>query len=147
MSPVETASAVFNRLGSSVPLLKQIVINARECLTNPAAFPDIKGSIDSYLPYSIFGSTPNVRQNSTCKEEKQPAHEDESRGHVKATPVKEEPAELMNKTNAKPCEKLSKSGKEISRSKKEVKKRIGQIFGEAAQGNDKEGEEDEEEAE
>ncbi|KJH45184.1 GTP-binding domain protein [Dictyocaulus viviparus] len=43
----------------------QAVINARECLTNPAAFRDIKETIDSYLPYSVFGSSPMTSPRST----------------------------------------------------------------------------------
>ncbi|KAK5971439.1 hypothetical protein GCK32_015241, partial [Trichostrongylus colubriformis] len=60
LTPLEGVAAVISRLGSSGPLLNQVMVNARECLTNPAAFPEVKQSIDSYLPFSIFGTTPAV---------------------------------------------------------------------------------------
>ncbi|RCN45271.1 Ras family protein [Ancylostoma caninum] len=45
MSPTQALAAVVGRLGSSGPLLRQIMVNARECVLNPAAFPDIKQSV------------------------------------------------------------------------------------------------------
>ncbi|KAK6047818.1 hypothetical protein COOONC_14677, partial [Cooperia oncophora] len=45
LTPLEGVAAVLSRLGSSGPLLNQIFVNARECLTNPAAFPEAKQSV------------------------------------------------------------------------------------------------------
>lgn len=66
MSPLQGVAAVLSRLGSSGPLLKQVAVNVRECLTNPAAFPNVKESIDSYLPFSLFGTTPAPPSNSAA---------------------------------------------------------------------------------
>ncbi|EYC02413.1 hypothetical protein Y032_0100g3281 [Ancylostoma ceylanicum] len=44
MSPTQAMAAVASKLGSSGPLLRQIMVNARECVMNPAAFPDVKQS-------------------------------------------------------------------------------------------------------
>ncbi|KAL6728504.1 hypothetical protein Aduo_010274 [Ancylostoma duodenale] len=69
MSPTQALAAVASRLGSSGPLLRQIMVNARECIMNPAAFPDVKQSLSSLLPFNIFGTepTPEVNNNNTVK--------------------------------------------------------------------------------
>uniref|UniRef100_A0A0N4YZG8 SCY1-like protein 2 n=1 Tax=Nippostrongylus brasiliensis TaxID=27835 RepID=A0A0N4YZG8_NIPBR len=73
MTPLQGVAAVLSRLGSSGPLLKQIVVNVRECIANPAAFPDMKESdalqIDSYLPFSLFGTTPTTAVNKLAIED------------------------------------------------------------------------------
>ncbi|KAK6740504.1 hypothetical protein RB195_008768 [Necator americanus] len=64
MTPTQAMAAVACRVSSSGPMLRQMLVNARECLTNPAAFPDVKQSLDSYLPFNIFGSGPTPEESN-----------------------------------------------------------------------------------
>uniref|UniRef100_A0A0N4WUQ0 Apple domain-containing protein n=1 Tax=Haemonchus placei TaxID=6290 RepID=A0A0N4WUQ0_HAEPC len=52
----------------------QVLVNVRECITNPAAFPEVKQTIDSYLPYRIFGTTPAVAANPDQNQPPTPTH-------------------------------------------------------------------------
>ncbi|XGW17472.1 hypothetical protein V3C99_002237 [Haemonchus contortus] len=72
--PEEGVAAIITRLGSSGPLLNQVLVNVRECITNPAAFPEVKQTIDSYLPYRIFGTTPAVAANPDQNQPPTPTH-------------------------------------------------------------------------
>ncbi|CAJ0600102.1 unnamed protein product [Cylicocyclus nassatus] len=65
----QAVGEVATRIISSGPLLRQVFVNARECLTNPAAFPDVKQSLSSLLPFNIFGTEPipEVNNNNTVR--------------------------------------------------------------------------------
>ncbi|CAJ0600027.1 unnamed protein product [Cylicocyclus nassatus] len=60
----QAVGEVATRIISSGPLLRQVFVNARECLTNPAAFPDVKQSLSSLFPFNIFGTEPTLEVNN-----------------------------------------------------------------------------------
>ncbi|KHJ75317.1 hypothetical protein OESDEN_25067 [Oesophagostomum dentatum] len=49
MTTSQVVMDVLSKIGSSGPLIRQIMVNLRECITNPAAFPDVKQSVSGHF--------------------------------------------------------------------------------------------------